>query len=125
MGFEVRVRPVRQRRWPNGGKSEIDAFASYQLNFPGADVSREAIYADWLDERFANGGAALDTESVQLTSYRQSRMHRQRRGPDAVMRGNLTITDGIAFRDLIVRGLGRHRTFGYGMILPSPLMARR
>ena len=36
------------------------------------------------------------------------------------MRGILTITDPIAFAELLKRGVGRHRAYGYGMLLLRP-----
>ena len=126
MGFDVRVRPTRQVSWPEKGvnaRSQRDAYANYMANYPGASVSRERIYAGWLAERFQRGGAMLEMDSVRLASFRQSRMHRQRLGPDAVMRGNITVTDATKFRRLVLDGVGRHKTYGYGMILPRPATA--
>ena len=36
------------------------------------------------------------------------------------MRGILAITDPTAFADLLARGVGRHRAYGYGMLLLRP-----
>ena len=36
------------------------------------------------------------------------------------MQGVLTITDGGAFASLLARGVGRHRAYGYGMMLLRP-----
>ena len=41
-------------------------------------------------------------------------------GPDALMRGVLEITDGPAFAQLLAGGVGRHRAYGYGMLLLRP-----
>jgi CRISPR system Cascade subunit CasE len=41
-------------------------------------------------------------------------------GPDAVVHGTLTITDPVAFAGLLARGVGRHRSYGYGMLLLRP-----
>ena len=122
MGIEVRVRPVRRSRLeshPDRPRREWDAYLHYLGACPGSDVSREHVYAGWMAEKVANAGALIDG-SVRMVSYRQSRMYRQARGPDAVMRGDLTITDGNKFKELVERGLGRHRAYGYGMILPRP-----
>jgi CRISPR system Cascade subunit CasE len=37
--------------------------------------------------------------------------------PDAVLEGRLRVDDADAFRALLARGLGRHRAFGFGMLL--------
>ena len=39
---------------------------------------------------------------------------------DIVMHGTLSITDTQRFADLLTRGIGRHRAYGYGMLLLSP-----
>ena len=39
---------------------------------------------------------------------------------DAVLRGVLSITNPRAFAELLARGIGRHRSYGYGMLLLRP-----
>ena len=61
-------------------------------------------------------------------SFRRTRAVRklhgqQSEGPDAVMRGNLTVTDSDSFVALLARGIGRHRAYGYGMLLLRPASA--
>ncbi|MFG1332515.1 type I-E CRISPR-associated protein Cas6/Cse3/CasE [Xanthobacter autotrophicus] len=41
-------------------------------------------------------------------------------GHSAVLVGTLTVRDAQAFAALLARGVGRHRAFGYGMLLLSP-----
>jgi CRISPR system Cascade subunit CasE len=36
--------------------------------------------------------------------------------PDVTLTGTLTVTDGAAFTDLLRSGIGRHKSFGYGML---------
>ena len=38
-------------------------------------------------------------------------------GPDILMSGVLEVGDSTAFASLLSRGIGRHRAFGYGMLL--------
>lgn len=45
---------------------------------------------------------------------------RQAERPDAVLEGTLVVRDEAAFRALLARGVGRHRAFGYGMLLVRP-----
>ena len=86
--------------------------------------SREQVYGEWLSRQFEiRGGAAL--ESATLQSFQRTRAIRKRHrryseGPDALMRGNLVITDGDAFARLLAGGVGRHRAYGYGMLLLRP-----
>ena len=62
---------------------------------------------------------------TKLVSFQRTRAVRKRHaryseGPDAVMRGILTITDSDAFSELLAHGIGRHRAYGYGMLLLRP-----
>lgn len=132
LGFEVRLRPLIRRSKKSAYRpgKECDAFmwAVEQLP-PGAKMtrSREEVYRDWLQgELTRHGGAELELRSTTLRSFQRTRAVRKLRarpseGPDAVMQGNLTITDPEGFAALLARGVGRHRAYGYGMLLLRPL----
>jgi CRISPR system Cascade subunit CasE len=47
-------------------------------------------------------------------------MTRTHEKPDVTLRGRLSITDSAAFADLLRRGVGRHKAFGFGMLLLRP-----
>ncbi len=128
LGFEVRIRPVvRSTRNADcrPGK-EWDAFQLEANKYPKGEMpcTREQVYTDWLRRQFDGiGGATL--ESAALHSFQRTRAVRKRQaryseGPDALIRGVLTITDGSAFGGLLLRGVGRHRAYGYGMLLLRP-----
>ena len=42
-------------------------------------------------------------------------------GPDAVIQGTLTVAEPGEFTDLVAHGVGRHRAYGYGMLLLRPV----
>jgi CRISPR system Cascade subunit CasE len=70
----------------------------------------------------------LDRADSHLVSFQRTRVQRGGRrieGPDAVVHGTLTITDPTAFAALLARGVGRHRSYGYGMLLLRPPQRRR
>ena len=143
LGFEARVRPVVrlekdvsrippdiQRSFKEGGMrpgKECDAFLWEAIRHPekgGMERSREQVYTDWLRRQFEIRGGAL-LESASLVSFQRTRAVRRLRGgysegPDALMRGVLEITDGPAFGELLAGGVGRHRAYGYGMLLLRP-----
>ncbi len=130
LGFEVRIRPTRRRA--RGNKSpgtEHDAFQIEAMRYPenGMPRSREAVYIDWLAEQFEKrGGAQLESaamESFQRTKAIRKLRQRPIEGPTAVMRGVISITEGEAFAALLASGIGRHRAYGYGMILLRPITA--
>jgi CRISPR system Cascade subunit CasE len=128
LGFEVLVRPTirRSKRAATHPGTEWDAFLWEAIRHPkgGMRRSREDVYRDWLREQFERrGGAELD--SAGLKSFQRTRVIRRRgsrpiEGPDAVMSGVLTVTDGEVFGKLLARGIGRHRAYGYGMLLLRP-----
>lgn len=127
LGFEVRSRPVIRE-----GKSgrERDAFLAAVEKSPGIVLDRSAVYFQWVHEALARqGGAELIGASVvryQLLGVarrnqregvdvvRQSRLVT---GPDVVFSGTLRVKDSQAFSQLLAKGLGRHRAFGFGFVM--------
>ena len=132
LGFETRVRPVvrRSRNAEVRPEKECDAFLWEALKHPegGMNRSREQVYTEWLSKQLdRRGGAHLEPEHPRLVSFQRTRAFRKAQlafrhteGPDAVIRGVLTITDSESFADLLAKGIGRHRAYGYGMLLLRP-----
>jgi CRISPR system Cascade subunit CasE len=145
LGFDVRARAIVRIRTelpnPHGTPykvgSELDAYVvealrnhpdEYRKTVDGTPIPsgmeaagrhREAVYRDWLAARFANA-ALLDHEKTTLARFQRVRVAREGRhseGPDVVFRGELTIADPVAFAGLLAGGVGRHRAYGYGMLL--------
>ena len=136
LGFEVRVRPTVR-----AARGEQDAFLHAVAQAQGAPLQREAVYAQWLREHLAARAddgrrepwqGAVELLDVQLTAFQRLAIVRraqapagERRrgqaidGPDAVLQGRLRVTDPTAFAHLLARGVGRHRAFGFGMLLLS------
>ena len=148
-GFDIRVRPVRRLRSslhdPQSGQVlspgvEVDAFRVAALRrFPnGWKVDpgtgppeaggtlrgrRDEIYTEWLVERFG-GAASVESGECRLAAFQRSRAVRGNgsgpEGPDATLHGILTVRDARAFARLFRKGVGRHKTYGYGMLLLRP-----
>lgn len=128
VGFELRVRPILRTR---EGR-ERDVFLA-KLDETGTEgrLSREAVYNEWLMRELARHGAAK-VEHAQLEAFRLSTSLRKGResegkrpgrrvsGPDAVFSGVLSVVDPAGFQALLARGVGRHRAFGFGMLLLRP-----
>ena len=100
---------------------------------PDAVLSREAVYVDWLKRQFED---VADLHEVRMTEFSLSavvrraapqaegaRPKRPVQGPDAVFTGVLRVRDSAAFAALVARGIGRHRAFGFGMLLLKPVAA--
>lgn len=132
LGFAVRICPVLRKASP-GEKhrkaAEVDIFLARCWDAgAGHSVDREAVYRQWLAERLAANGAAK-VLSAAMISFRRERIvrstHAGRDGsqvrcserPDVQFRGMLEVGAPDAFRELLSRGIGRHRAFGFGMLL--------
>lgn len=134
LGFRARVCPTVRTHKPGDrplgvdrrGKvkgREIDAFVHAALTVgQGERVDREVVYARWLQRELARDGAArCETGAVRLAAFQREQVRRGGNGrmerPDALLEGELAVADPKAFHALLARGLGRHRAFGYGMLL--------
>ena len=141
LGFEVRACPVvrlsserkvtgkdgNEKVYPRG--REVDAWEHRRFLAEGSEdeMSREDAYRGWLADRLHPAAAV---GHVRLTAFRRTRLLRKtheakRRSsvlerPDAVLQGELTVTEADSFLDLLARGVGRHRAFGFGMLLLRP-----
>ncbi|MEM7586352.1 MAG: type I-E CRISPR-associated protein Cas6/Cse3/CasE [Acidobacteriota bacterium] len=142
LGFELRACPVvrlngtQTIQWEDGPETfgpgaELDAYFHRRYIHGDKDLDRQAVYLDWLHQRLERAGGANITEG-RLHAFRRVRiMRRKHRGdkrptrvserPDALLKGTLKVTDGAAFRRLVTHGIGRHKGFGFGMLLLRPV----
>ena len=145
--FEVRAAPiVRSRAAAPGRYVEIDA--AFHPDYASPCGDRATAYGAWLHAQLGrHGGAELvthETVTFQLADMvrrtqaagRHSPVAdnaKEREGngngnrhsrhgllPDLTVRGELRVIDGPAFASLLARGLGRHRSFGFGCLLLAP-----
>lgn len=128
-GFEVRLRPTT-RKTINDKVIEKDAFLRALDREPERqDIDRSVVYRDWVVKRMREAGASLDLCAID--SFKMSKSIRRNRsgkgdytttieGPDVVFSGILSILDPTPFMDALSKGLGRHKAFGFGMILLAP-----
>lgn len=130
LGFELRACPVVRKasdgpKWSEG--QELDAFLSrvWEIDDPSIDVDREETYVNWLRRQFEiRGGAELI--SAQMKRFSIERMSRRTQSsdrkvntiqrPDVTLTGKLEVTDDEDFKELLIRGIGRHKSFGFGML---------
>lgn len=129
---------------------EVDAFLAavnaadkFALCGQRPELERNAVYRDWLIARFG-AAARLMPGSFKIESMRRSMLLRRRHltsdrrelvavgslkkeiagqqggSPDAVMTGTLVVESEPQFAGLLARGIGRHRAFGFGMLLLRP-----
>jgi len=140
IGFETRVRPVSRLKWKLPCRdnttvergAEIDTFlveamrrfpnpATSENSMRQAGRTREAVYTDWLAARL--GSVAQLCPGIRMSSFSRSRVARtgnSPEGPDAILRGELVIKDPADFAEVLAKGVGRHKAYGYGMLLLRP-----
>ena len=134
LSFEARVAPVVRSRTAQGGHyPEIDA--AFHPVFAGDEPgNRELAHGRWLARELGRNQAAqllshravafaLATIARRTFAHDHGHDRRQTRGgllPDLTVRGQLRVDDPKAFASLVARGLGRHRSFGYGCLLLAP-----
>ena len=108
--------------------AEIDAWV-YQNWFakdrPGG--SREQVYGLWLERRLAG---AAELESVRVEAFNRQQLVRRSHGeprraqilerPQVLLRGVLRVSEAAPFHRLLAQGVGRHRAYGFGMLLLHP-----
>jgi CRISPR system Cascade subunit CasE len=140
IGIDVRLRPtVRLAAAIAPGKAdgatgnhgfakgaEIDAFLAEALKHESCDMmeatgrTREAVYRDWLAARF---GSVATLEEARLAAFARTVAARGGKGqeaPDIVVHGTIRIDDPVRFAELLSKGVGRHRAYGFGMLLLRP-----
>ena len=133
LGFDIRLRPVLRARTSTHSRNpgaERDVFqARAEQAFPGrkgamdaSGATRASVYLDWLQERLKDA-ATIERSATRLARFQRRRILRGGRaieGPDAVFHGTLEITDSARFLERLAKGVGRHRAYGYGMLLLRP-----
>lgn len=125
--FDVLVCPVSRRL-----QTEKDVFLRLLERLPeGKEApTRSEVYQEWLTAQMLG---AAEMQGFRLHAFQLIRLVRRtqsRRGqprfappmtrPQALCRGGLVVTDPERFDSLLRRGIGRHRAFGYGMLLLGP-----
>ena len=127
-GFSVLMAPIVRQSKPV--KRERDAyFASLDAGGEKSLQKRERVYLDLLKREISRDGAAsvleagltaIKQNSVQRRSYSevdQERKLKPFQRSVAEFKGRLQIKNPETFQKLMMRGVGRHRAFGLGMLL--------
>jgi CRISPR system Cascade subunit CasE len=132
--FSLTACPVRRQTTVKDGRrktTEKDAFLVACDHQAPEDppLERAPVYLGWLKDELARNQAA-ELVRARLTGFQLVRLVRRSRRPGKAVRlpgqgqrpqasfeGRLRVESGLAFGELLARGVGRHRAFGYGMIL--------
>lgn len=128
LGFSLRVRPTvrTDRDGDRTRAAEIDAYVAALRATPHMRPDRQDVYRAWLDARLHAGGARVvdlrfdGEERTPVLRRDRNRTLKTVEGHSASVTGLLEVSDTVGFAALLARGVGRHRAFGYGMLLLSP-----
>lgn len=137
LGFRIRACPTVRMSGERPGlhrkRAEVDAFLARCWEVGDAPVDRETVYGEWLSRELGRGGAAgllqmrlegFQRERVVRRTQGSERVARRQERPEAWLEGTLEVRDEAAFSSLLRRGVGRHRAFGFGMVLLRPAEMR-
>lgn len=129
VAFTLRACPIVRTRSPSDPtrKREVDAYIAARVAVGDDAPPRAEVYLRWLRDRFAGSSATLDQatvlgmkrERVMRRTQGEQRTARSLERPDVTFQGELTVNDPLAFRSALGHGVGRHRAFGFGMLLLS------
>lgn len=110
------------------GKTEKDVYLRELDDRGDAARPREAVYLDWFRRQW---GDSVAFERLELTGFDRGRSLRRGRSasgrtsrslerPRAHFGAVVEVRDGEGFNLQVARGIGRHRAFGFGMVLLAP-----
>ncbi len=132
-GFSLRVAPtVRlssavEGRAPKG--AEVDAYLAARWRSEEEAPTRAVVYERWVAGQLSRHGD-VQLEQFEIEKHRLAKIvRRDQRGrrravaltlPDVECTGVLRVRDADRFHHLLERGVGRHRAFGFGMLLLRP-----
>lgn len=128
LAFELLACPVGRK---SGSGIEKDLFLMQADSAGPGELDRGTVYSEWVRKRLERE-QACKVGAIQLAGFSLARHVRraQAKGgprkigrlvrPRALLRGELTVVDPAAFNRLVTHGIGRHRAFGYGMVLLGP-----
>lgn len=134
-GREGSIRIERKSRNKKRRGCEVDAFEaacirSHREGLGAIDsAQRGEIYLDWFRE-LASRIDGIEVETARLQAQRWTHLWRRDHAakrtsrklcrPDVVVTGRLRISDQSQLRERLRRGIGRHKAFGFGMLLLRP-----
>lgn len=121
--LEVLTCPVGRK-----GDVEKDVYLRALDRLGEATPPRGEVYREWF-ARQCEGAVRLEQVELLGVAARSRLLRRARNGhnrlrvverPQALFAAEATVEDGERFAGLLARGVGRHRAFGFGMVLVAP-----
>lgn len=127
--FELKTCPIVRLASPKAGHkkgAEVDAFLARCWDVgKEVEVDRSLVYMEWLRARLGNA-QGVELRGLEVEGFQLARLVRRTHGgerkartikrPSVIFRGQVEMIDGESFQQLLARGIGRHRGFGFGML---------
>lgn len=109
-------------------EAEVDAYlhdlAAYERGILESKSTREFAYQRWLTEKLTGEQSthreAIASINIGLDEITQNDVFRQGKwchGPDVIFGCDIEVGDPEKFAQLLQSGVGRHKSYGYGMVL--------
>ena len=117
VGFRVRVRPTYR-----DAQTKAERDISNRPDIP-AGIEIEDLYCNWLSDLLAKKAKAeAPPEAMRVVNYQRRRVKRQENsnwttGPDVTIEGRCRILCPDEWGQAVRYGIGRHKPYGYGMLL--------
>jgi CRISPR system Cascade subunit CasE len=127
LAFELLCCPVA-RKARAGTEKDLFLLRADQAD-PAARLDRAQVYGDWVREQFGGAAEVVDLRMAGFRLLRQTRRTQPTGAgrksarltrPHVLIQGECVVADPESFAGLLSRGIGRHRAFGYGMLLLRP-----
>lgn len=118
VSFRVRIMPTFRAK---STRSESDVHKRAD-----AAPTRQESYCNWLADLLEKkAGVEPARQTLRVTRYNPRKVTRSRDSqpitvPDVTAAGTCVITDPEAWADALRWGIGRHKAYGYGMLLIRP-----
>lgn len=101
---------------------EMDAFIADS----NREHKREDVYIKWLTTKMESNGSVI-IESMRMESYKiipivRKLGNKSQSGPQALMSGVLRVDDKEKFVKMLRAGVGRHKSYGSGMLFLRPFV---
>ena len=114
--FRLKANPTIQKYDENKGRGRVLAHITTEYQ------------GEWLKKQAEKNGFSLKDEEWLVTGSRWYVFRKNRNRRDkvkmlaAVYEGFLTVTDAEAFRNALIKGIGREKAFGMGMLTVTRVM---
>ena len=121
--FEVRVRPTKRSSSRDASSPNKEQDIYFRA---AANSSRAETYCHWLSNLMRRqGGLHAVPDAMTMTQFAMRRVRRQNSskrstGPDATIVGAGNIVNPDRMMTALTNGIGRHKGYGYGMLLLRP-----